>query len=503
MEIDGKFTWKVDKKRHNSSLLPQDIRGLIVGSSNCGKTTLILNLLLKPGWLDYDHLFVFGRSLHQKEYLILKKGFQSGLSKEQVSNLFHNQAEINSPSELIDEYISAGGDKKGGIEAKFYSDCKNIPDPSTLNENDKNLMIFDDCLLEKQNKAQSYYTRGRHSNCDCFYISQNYFKLDRQTIRQNSNFIILFPQSDKNLDHIYRDHCTNISVEQFKAFCNLVWKNKYNFVTIDLTRRFDNGKYRENFNRFFNPSTMSFDEDVIKDYEDTIKKIREKNRKERTQGILKIEELNETYQPLINATKDQTNTLRDELRNLEIQPGMNALDFYFNQYKGKIDPYFGIQKHGDMYFLGDKQIFIKDNNIIVNGHKFNGSTGLWALIMENTPNIENIENEDFESYKELMQLTNALDKGLENRHANKTDKFHLLTQLFEEQKEQKGRGISFLPSDIDSLHDRLKVLLAEFNAGNRATRNEIVAIVDNLIKRKQMTKSEGKEIFNYLQNVDC
>ena len=68
MEIDGKHTWKTDKNRQNSSLLPQDIRGLIVGSSNCGNTTLILNLLLKPGWLDYDHLFVFGRSLHQKEY---------------------------------------------------------------------------------------------------------------------------------------------------------------------------------------------------------------------------------------------------------------------------------------------------------------------------------------------------------------------------------------------------------------------------------------------------
>ena len=84
MEINGKLTWKTNKNRQNSSFLPQDIRGLIVGSSNCGKTTLILNLLLKPGWLDYDHLFVFGRSL------ILKKGFQSGLSREQVSNLFYN-----------------------------------------------------------------------------------------------------------------------------------------------------------------------------------------------------------------------------------------------------------------------------------------------------------------------------------------------------------------------------------------------------------------------------
>ena len=244
---------------------------------------------------------------------------------------------------------------------------------------------------------------------------------------------------------------------------------------------------------------MSFDEDVIKEYEDTIKKIQEKNRRERTQEILKIDELNDTYQPIINATKDQTNTLKDELRNLEIQPGMNALDFYFNQYKGKIDPYFGIRKQGDKYFLGDKQIFVKDNNIIVNGHKFKGSIGLWALIMENTPNMENIEHEDFDSYTKLMQLTNAFDKGLENRHANKTEKYELLTHLLEE---KKGEGISFLPSDIDTLHEKLKLLLAEFNAGNRATRNQIVAIVDNLIKRKQMTKSEGKEIFNFLQNVD-
>ena len=50
-------------------------------------------------------------------------------------------------------------------------------------------MIFDDLLLEKQNKCESYYIRGRHSNVDCFYLSQNYFKLPRQTIRETANFI--------------------------------------------------------------------------------------------------------------------------------------------------------------------------------------------------------------------------------------------------------------------------------------------------------------------------
>ena len=90
-----------ENDRNNSPLLPKDIRGLIVGKRNWGKTTLILNLLLKPGWLDYDHLFVFGRSLHQREYAILKKGLESGLSKEQISNLFQNQGDINQVDFLL------------------------------------------------------------------------------------------------------------------------------------------------------------------------------------------------------------------------------------------------------------------------------------------------------------------------------------------------------------------------------------------------------------------
>ena len=46
MEIDQCFAWKKENDRNNPPLLPKDIRGLIVGKSNCGKTTLILNLLL-------------------------------------------------------------------------------------------------------------------------------------------------------------------------------------------------------------------------------------------------------------------------------------------------------------------------------------------------------------------------------------------------------------------------------------------------------------------------
>ena len=40
------------------------------------------NLLLQPGWLDYNHLYVFGKSLHQQEYKVLRKGLEAGLSKQ-------------------------------------------------------------------------------------------------------------------------------------------------------------------------------------------------------------------------------------------------------------------------------------------------------------------------------------------------------------------------------------------------------------------------------------
>ena len=49
MEI-ADLSWnEVTAKRFNHPLLPRSIRGIIVGKSGCGKTTLLLNLLLRPG----------------------------------------------------------------------------------------------------------------------------------------------------------------------------------------------------------------------------------------------------------------------------------------------------------------------------------------------------------------------------------------------------------------------------------------------------------------------
>ena len=141
---------------------------------------------------------------------------------------------LQSPLIAIEKY---SGVRIGEIRADFYDDCQNIPDPSALDPTQKNLLLLDDCFLGKQNKAEAYYTRGRHNNCDTIYIAQNYFRLPpRHTIRENSNFIIFFPQDTKNLTHIHADHCAgDISLLEFKQFCHIVWSEEHNFVTIDVS----------------------------------------------------------------------------------------------------------------------------------------------------------------------------------------------------------------------------------------------------------------------------
>ena len=64
---------------------------------------------------------------------------------------------------------------------------------------------------------------------------------------------------------------------------------------------------------------------------------------------------------------------------------------------------------------------------------------------------------------------------------------------------KNGEGIQFLPADIKGLTSKLNLLLAEYDAGNRSsTRNEIVAILDELLRRKEISQKEYKHINSYL-----
>ena len=125
---------------------------------------------------------------------------------------------------------------KSDVVCNFYQSAEDS-DPRELSPEKKNLMVFDDLLLEKQNTCESYYVRGRHNNVDCFYFAPNYFKLPRQTIRENANFICLFPQDLKNLNNIFDDHVgSDMTKEEFRQLCKTVLE-KHGFLIIDLTSK--------------------------------------------------------------------------------------------------------------------------------------------------------------------------------------------------------------------------------------------------------------------------
>ena len=254
----GKYIWRWGEEASNknhSPLLPRNIRAIIVGKSGAGKSVFLTYLLLEPEMLDYDNLIVCGPSLHQPLYDVMNKGFAMDLSKDQVRRIFENHEIIKDVMGSADNFFELYvGKCKGGINAEFVDDVDLIPDPAEFDAEKKNVLVLDDVLLGPQNKIEDMYTRGRHNGIDTFYLAQNYFKIPRQTVRENSNFIVLFPQDMKNLNHIYNDHCSGdgISCEQFIDFCNSVWRSgKHKYVILDLTRDANKGKYRTNLEQFW------------------------------------------------------------------------------------------------------------------------------------------------------------------------------------------------------------------------------------------------------------
>ena len=77
MEVKN-LDWNENQSKHcNNPLLPKGIRGLIIGKSGCDKTTLLINILLRPDWLDYNNINIlvkvcFNQSIISSRKLLKK-----------------------------------------------------------------------------------------------------------------------------------------------------------------------------------------------------------------------------------------------------------------------------------------------------------------------------------------------------------------------------------------------------------------------------------------------
>lgn len=196
-------------KKHGA-LLPGSIRGIIAGSSNSGKTNLVISLLEEPNGLKFENIYIYGKCLEQEKYRYL--------------------GEILKPIKGIGYYTYTG-------EVISPSEAK--PD---------SIMIFDDIICGNQDSVREYFCLGRHKSVDCLYLSQTYSKIPKQLIRDNANLIILFKQDALNLKHVYDDHvAADMSFEEFRSVCAECWRDKYGFIVIDNDSNINMGRYRKGF----------------------------------------------------------------------------------------------------------------------------------------------------------------------------------------------------------------------------------------------------------------
>ena len=214
---------------HNPNI-PESFRMLIVGPSNSGKTVLLNKILLTSNYLDYNNLIIFSKTIDQPEMQIIFNGFNNGLTKEDIIYIFNNQDTFNknaTPKIICETIAELRNYPKPIINVTMSNKYHEIPRCDTLDKNKKNLIVFDDCVNDKnQEIMESYFTRGRHNKCNCIYLSQNYYDLPSRSIRGNSNFFIFFQLSKRNKDNIYTD-----------LFSNIIEKNDYNLLDGHLSQK--------------------------------------------------------------------------------------------------------------------------------------------------------------------------------------------------------------------------------------------------------------------------
>ena len=154
--------------------------------------------------------------------------------------------------------IGPTGDQYEGVDrinhkadVGFVKDIKDLPSPDKLPKDERKLMVFDDVGAKKP-VIIKYFCRGIHSNCNMIYLNQNLFTIDRQSVRENCNLIILFEQRGKALISIYQDFFNNVelSYNDFANICNKVWNEPYNYIAIEIIKNKNiNGKQRINWDR--------------------------------------------------------------------------------------------------------------------------------------------------------------------------------------------------------------------------------------------------------------
>ena len=179
--------------------------------------------------------------------------------------------------------------------------------------------------------------------------------------------------------------------------------------------------------------------------------------------------------------------------------------------KKGVDKVFGLKVENKNFKIGDKEIKIKDDNIIIDGVEYKGTPGLWELIITDEP--QNYTEKDFDNYGNLLIQTNAITQKNNPNKPRSSGSYkwsNIIKPIWKEVKKRKrlktieedddpqpstsGTGLKILPSDPNALIDRFDLLFSSKKAGHTGVRNEIISILDELKRQGVINNNEYKKL---------
>ena len=270
-----------------------------------------------------------------------------------------------------------------------------------------------------------------------------------------------------------------------------------------IARKIGEAEYQTGLTKLFKPVTET-QKTTTMEITDAQKATAEKITQELLpikEGLEKLPSVTFPAYPAVEMTKEEI---------INIEPiAVNALMSLGS--KEGIDRTFGIHKKDGKYHIGNKPITIKGNNIIIEDNEYEGTKGLWELIIFKNP--DNYTENDYLNYINLLVQTNTIYQG-NNPNQNRAkssggDKWNkLISPVWEHIKESKkplkrkrrqqdpitGEGLKILPSDPNALINRFDLLFSSQKAGHTGVRNEIVAILDELKRQGVISVQQYKKL---------
>ena len=104
------------------------------------------------------------------------------------------------------------------------------------------------------------FKRSRHNTLSIFIISQDYYELNKITIRCNGNIFHKFkPNNSRDVLNLYQDKSSmDMTLNEFKLLTSTCWNEKYQPLTIDMTKDKNQGRYRLGLKSIFVPDSSPF-----------------------------------------------------------------------------------------------------------------------------------------------------------------------------------------------------------------------------------------------------